>query len=129
LPHSNPTFLNSISILSSNCHLHLLFWNLWTILYMNFSFCLHANMSYISYHPWFNYLRISVRHRQTSVEITIPFSFHLFNIPGIHQSGHRTCHWITRSKKGIWSVQNIQSMSTYIMHLHKNLKNIPRVLT
>jgi hypothetical protein len=38
------------------------------------SFCLYVNMSYISYHPWFNSFRASVWQRPISVEITFQFT-------------------------------------------------------
>ena len=69
LTHYNPSFLNSVSILSSNLHLHLFILKFLNPPFCkNFSFCLHVHMSYISYHLWFNYFRASVRQRPTSVE-------------------------------------------------------------
>ena len=73
LTHSNPSFLNSISILSSNLHLHLFILRI-----LNPSFVWISHFLYIctcpTYHTWYNYLRASVRQRLTSVEIT--FQFH-----------------------------------------------------
>ena len=50
------------------------FWDFWTHLLCEFLILSNVHMSYISYHPWFKYFRVSAEHKPTSVQIIFHFN-------------------------------------------------------
>jgi len=50
------------------------FWDFWTHLFCEFLILSNVHMSYISYHPWFKYFRVSAEHKPTSVQIIFHFN-------------------------------------------------------